>query len=312
MKTSRPRHALLCALLLALAPLRSPGGAAEIMKAVQESDFRFSRSTSEVPFMPMAWAQNRYYTKTTLEDTQGIKPEAVVFEDTINFGFVMPTYVAKRDMVVVGMDTAWDKIEIRSGPYEDQSILRITPIFGYMRQIDQSDLFAAFVAPIFSKEMVGGGAGWGTSAYSGVIGMHWSSDSLQWIYGGVLENSYGRRALYPYAGLMWLPTPKCSLSLIIPWPTITYTPRDRWLLQLGLAPGGSSWVGRADGYETTLTFGSFTLNAGASYRLHGRIWLYGGAGIAGLRGLKIGSDSDRPRFDAQPGPVFTLALHFRP
>jgi hypothetical protein len=118
--------------------------------------------------------------------------------------------------------------------------------------------------------------------------------------------------VYPYVGVLWLPTPKCSFALILPWPTITYTPRDRWLLQLGIAPGGSSWVGRSDGYETTATFGSFMLNAGTSYRLQENIWLYGGVGIAGFRGLKIGSDSDRPRFEAQPGPVFTLALNFRP
>ena len=50
----------------------------------------------------------------------------------------------------------------------------------------------------------------------------------------------------------------------------------------------------------------------AGYRLHGKLWLFAGAGVAGLRGLKIESGDDRLRFESKPGPVFTLALQLRP
>jgi hypothetical protein len=142
--------------------------------------------------------------------------------------------------------------------------------------------------------------------------MHRINDEVQLLYGSVYENSFGRHAGYPSLGVLWLPSPKCSLSLVFPWPTLSYAPRDRWLLQLGMAPGGSSWVGRANDFETTQSFGSWNLNAGAGYRVHGKLWLFAGAGVAGLRDVKIESGDDRTRFESKPGIVFTLALQFRP
>ena len=109
-----------------------------------------------------------------------------------------------------------------------------------------------------------------------------------------------------------MPSPKWSLALVFPWPTLTYAPRDRWLLQLGIAPGGSSWVTHSSNLETTETLGSWNLNTGAGYCLCGKIWVFGGVGVAGLRGLKIESGDDRTRFESKPGAVFTLALQIRP
>jgi opacity protein-like surface antigen len=84
------------------------------------------------------------------------------------------------------------------------------------------------------------------------------------------------------------------------------------LLQLGLAPGGSSWVQRGNDLETTQSFGSWNLNAGAGYRLYDKLWVYGGVGLAGLRVVKIESGGDQTRFESKPGAVFTLALQIRP
>ena len=305
------RTTILLALALLVWPRTTRAGINEIMDAVQSSEFSFARSVSEVPFYPVGWAQDKFYPNTVFTDEKGVLPGARVVENTFNVGLVMPAYVAKRDLLLVGADLAWDELNVRSGPYADQSILRISPVAAWLHQFGSQETVIAFGTPILTKELQGNGP-WGTSGYGGLIGMHWFSDQCQLLYGGVYEYSYGQSAGYPYLGVMWSPSPKWSVAVVFPWPSLTYAPRDRWLLQLGLAPGGSSWVKSGDGYQTTESLGSWNLTAGAGYRLSGKIWLFAGAGVAGLRGVQIESGGSQTRFDSQPGVVFTLALQFRP
>ena len=298
-------------LVLAMIPLTTFAGMDETMKAFQQSEFSFARSISEVPFYPIGWAQDNFYPRPEYKDEGGALPTGTVVENTFDVGLVLPVYVARRDMLLLGADIAWDNLDVRSGPYQNQSILRLTPVAAWLHQFGAKETVGVFVAPIFSKELRGDQP-WGTSGYGGVIAMHTFSDEWQLLYGGVYEYSFGRNTFYPYLGVLWSPMPKCSMALVFPWPTFSYVPRDRWLLQVGLAPGGSSWVARGSNFETTQSFASWNLTAGAGYRLQGKFWLFGGAGLAGLRGLKIESGGDQTRFESKPGAVFTLALQFRP
>jgi opacity protein-like surface antigen len=224
---------------------------------------------------------------------------------------VLPVYVAQRDMFLLGGDVARDTIKVRSGPYRDQRITRVTPVAAWLHQFGKDDMVGAFIAPIYSQETLNDQP-WSISGFAGVIGMHWQSDTLQWFYGGIYEQSFGEEAAYPYFGLQWAPTPQWVLALLFPWPTISYTPANHWLLQVGIAPGGSSWISRGDGFESTQTFGSWNLNAGVAYQLEGPWWLYAGAGLTGLRGLTHTVSGDETWFEAQSSPVYTVAIQFRP
>ncbi|MGB7747160.1 MAG: DUF6268 family outer membrane beta-barrel protein [Verrucomicrobiia bacterium] len=299
------------ALALTMGPLTAFAGMDNMIEAVQQSEFSFARSVSEVPFYPIGWAQDKFYPSTQFKDEAGVLPESEVAENTADLGLILPAYVAKRDMLLLGADIASDNIFIRSGPYQDQSILRLTTVAAWLHQFGEKETVGAFVAPIFSKELLWDQP-WGISGYGGVMGLHRYSEEFQLLYGGVCENNFGRYTGYPYLGAQWLPTPKWSLTLVFPWPTLSYVPRDRWLLQLGITPGGSSWVRRANNFETTETLDSWNLTAGAGYRLHGKFWLFADAGVAGLRGLKIEGGDNRTRFESKSGAVFTLALQFRP
>jgi hypothetical protein len=293
--------------------LAGPAGAGmrEVLDAVESSEFRFMRTSSDVPFMPLGWLQDTYYPNTGFSADDGALPDARAAENTFSLGAVMPVYVARRDMLVAGGDLAQDYIAVKSGPYRDQNVLRLTPVAAWLHQFGEDELVGAFVAPIFSKELRNDGP-WGFSGYGGVIGIHWCSDKFQLLYGGVYENSFGQSMGYPYLGINWMPTRRCSLVLAFPWPTFTYTPADGWLLQLGISPGGSSWVQRGDGYEATESLGSWNLTAGVSRRIYKKLWVFGGAGLAGIRGVDIESNGNQARLEAGPSPVFTLAVQFRP
>ena len=164
---------------------------------------------------------------------------------------------------------------------------------------------------MFSKEVRIGGD-WATSAYAGVIALHWRSDTLQWVYGGVYENSFGRDTFYPYLGLQWNPHSRLSVSLVFPWPTITYSPKEDWIIQVGVSPGGSSWVDRSDRYEVTESLGSWNLTLGIGRRVYKSLWLTGSAGLAGLRAWQLGEDDSGIRYEAEPSAVFSIALQLRP
>ena len=309
--TARGLSLLCIVLALLAAPLRSFAGMNDTMQAIEQSEFSFARNSSELPFYPIGWTQDRYYPVASFKEEGGNLPSATMVENTVNAGAVLPAYVAKRDMALLGGDVAWDDLTVKTGPYADQSILRVTPVAAWLHQFGAQETVGAFAAPIFSKNLSDNEA-WGTSGYAGVIGMHYFSPEYQFLYGGVYQNSFGQSLGYPYVGLLWLVSPRCQLSIVFPWPTFSYSPQDRWLLTLGLAPGGSSWDNWENNLQTTESIGSWNVTAGAAYRFYGKLWLFAGAGVAGLRGIDIQTGTDRTTFDSQPSAVFTLAVQFRP
>lgn len=304
------RRSQLLALALVAAPLTAVAGVNDLIQAVRQSEFSFARVASDVPYYPLGWAQNHSYPRAQFEN-QGALPDAEVVENTFDLGAVLPAYVAPRDMLLLGGNLALDSHFVSSGPYPDQTVLQLVPVAAWLHQFGRNETVGVFAAPILSKDLQGNSP-WGASGYAGLIAMHHFSDQFQLLYGGVYENSFGQSSGYPYLGVIWLPSPKWSVDLVFPWPTISYVPHERWLLQLGVAPGGSSWVQRGNNLETTQTFGSWNLTAGVGYRLQKSLWLFAGAGVAGLRGLKIQGGGDEANFDMKPSPVFTLALQFRP
>lgn len=283
----------------------------DILDAIRQSEFRFARAGSEVPFIPVGWLQYRYYPSTEFRNDQGLLPPAEATEHAASLGGVVPVYVASRDMLLLGGDLAWDSIKVTSGPYRDQRIARITPVAAWLHQFGTDHTVGAFVAPIASKELEQDRP-WSVNGFAGFIGMYWYSDTLQWVYGGVYETYFGEDYVYPYLGLQWNPTSQWSVSLLLPWPTLTYAPAKGWLWQLGIAPGGSSWVANDNGYESTQAFGTWNATFGVGYQLQGPWWLYLGAGRTGFRGISQTSGGNERSLDAEPSAVYTIELQFRP
>jgi len=305
------RRAALGVLVMLLTVTRTQAGMQETLDAIRSSEFRFTRSESEVPFLPLGWAQDRYYPNTSFEPVEGNPAAATVAEHTISLGGVLPAYVAERDMLLLGGDLLWDHIAVKSGPYSDQGVVVLTPVAAWLHQFGSDDLAGAFVAPMFSYETQAA-EDWGVSGYAGLVGLHYFRDELQLLYGGVYQNSFGTSYGYPYLGLNWLPTPRLSVALVFPWPTVTYAISDRWLAQMGVAPGGSRWVQRDSHFESTQSLSSWNLTVGAGYRFYEKFWLSADVGVAGLRGFTSGSGANRERLEANPGLIFSLAIQFRP
>jgi len=309
MRAAALRRAAL-ALLLAAGAGPAAAGVDDLIDAIQSSEFRFGRAKSEVPFPPLGWVQYRAYDAAQFSDTQGLRPPAEADEQAFSVGGLVPVYVATRDMIVVGGDLSVTSIRVRAGPYRDQRVEQATLVAAWLRQLG-SETLAVFAAPIFSRDDRSDRPSH-VNGFGGVIGMHWHSDTLQWLYGAVFEYNFGARTLYPYFGVLWLPTPRWSVALAVPWPTVAYSLNDRWLLEAGVSPGSTSWVTEGSEVQSTQSLGAWNFSVGAAYRLHGRFWLYAGAGRTFGRDLISGGTEGETRFDAESRPVYTLALQFRP
>jgi len=298
-------------LAMLLATSTALAGMQETLEAIQASQFRFARMQSQVPFFPLGWVQDRFYPNSTFEAERGDLAEAGAAENTLGLGGVLPAYVAERDMLLVGGDVSLDEILVKSGPYADQSVLTLTPVAAWLHQFGNNHLAGAFVAPMVSYEFQVA-RDWGISGYGGVVGMYYFSDTLQVLYGGIYQNSFGESMGYPYLGVNWLPSPRWSVALVIPWPTVSYAASDRWLFQLAVAPGGSSWVRHDNHFEATQSLSSWNVTLGAGYRFYGNLWLYSGVGVAGFRGVTIEEEGIEERLQSQPSVIFSLAIQFRP
>ena len=283
----------------------------EMLEAIHASEFRFARAKSEVPFFPLGWVQDRYYPNSTFKSADGNLAEADVAENTLGMGAVLPAYIAQRDMLLLGGDLSFDNIAVKSGPYADQNVMTLTPVAGWLHQFGEDDLVGAFIAPMFSYELRAA-EDWGVSAYGGVVGMHYITDKFQLLYGGIYQNSFGDSMGYPYLGVNWMPTPRWSIALVVPWPTISYAASDRWLFQLAVSPGGSSWAQRDGNYESTQSLSSWNMTLGAGYRCYEKLWLFAAVGVAGFRGITIESEEMEDRLESKPSMIFSLALQFRP
>ena len=71
----------------------------------------------------------------------------------MNFGLVLPAYVGRRDIVLTGMDTSYDRFDFKSSTVGDAEVLTLTPVVGWLRQLDTNSQIAAFVAPMFSSAL---------------------------------------------------------------------------------------------------------------------------------------------------------------
>jgi hypothetical protein len=309
----RPRGLRLALLLGAiLSPVPRAGAAlAEVLAAIQESEFRFARTKSNVPFPPLAWVQTRHSSPTDFASTAGGTAPGSFIGKEFSQGLLAPIKWGKQDLVFLGENILVDQLDVESGPYTDQSIVTLTPMAAWLHQANADNMVGSFVAPLFSRD-IGHNNVWGTQVWAGVVAMHWRNDRLQWLYGGVYEYSFGQNHIYPYLGLLWAPNPQWALALVFPWPTLSYVPRDRWMLSLAVSPGGSSWVAGTNEPEAVYSVGSWNLMANIGWRMHGKFWLQAGAGMAGLRSLKINVGGEDKAIEAHSTPAYTIAVQFRP
>jgi Domain of unknown function (DUF6268) len=284
----------------------------DIVQAIASSEIRFLETDNEVPFPALGWARYQWYSQAEFEKFSGGATPGSFQQQTASVGMVMPVHVGKRDLFMAGLTAGYDHFDFDNSSFADADVFALTPVVGWLRQLDEKSQVAAFVAPAFSTAL-GDNSRWGAHTFAGLLATYTATDRLMFIYGGVYENSVGANSFYPYLGLNWVPDKHWSIALVAPWPNISYALNTNCFVHLGVVPGGASWRMNNNGRDTVTSFGSWNITAGAAYRLTGHFWLHAEAGFTGLHSLRITSrGSSGLEADINSHPLITIGLEFRP
>lgn len=150
---------------------------------------------------------------------------------------------------------------------------------------------AGLVTPLAATERggitlaAGAWAGWTRLDFQG----HPELDAED-LYGlGVLAAA-GHPAVYPAGGVVWRAGESLSVNLLLPSPSVVWTPSERWGIFVFAQPAGDRWRVEDDqAGEQVFLMESWRAGAGAEWRIWGPAWLRVAGGMDLARRYEVRS-----------------------
>lgn len=281
-----------------------------LMQDFAASDILFSRSDSNVPFIPAAFVDATAYRGIELEIDDVVVGS--FDQSTVSQGAGLPILLGPRDALVIGEWLSWNRFETNSSAFPSFDVLSVGLPVGWLRQVDPTRQAAAFVMPLAHKASLPG-ADWRWEFMGGAFGRHVESDDFWWAYGFFADVGPGEDIFVPYLGATCELTEQWTISAVMPWPAVLYAPTRDTLLRLGASPSGASWSLAANREDAYFELGNWDLGLAAEHRVQGNVWLMIEAGIGGMRTLRVsGGDWQGPELEFGASPYLSIGLNFRP
>lgn len=291
-------------------PLATAGTLEDWIRGFAESEIVFARSSSKVPFQPLAYLDMSFY-----NDSEIRRPDAKSLsfdQTTVSQGAVAPFLLGPRDVVFVGEWLGWSHFDARNDAFQSFEVLSVGVPVGWLRQVDDRWQAAAFVMPLGHRANLGD-APWSWETLGGAFARLAQTDQLWWVFGAYFDVGHGEDTYLPYLGAAWELSDQWTLSAILPWPAILYAPDRDTLFRFGAAPSGASWSLRPGNERVSFTLDSWDLGLSAERRIHGNLWLMAEAGVGGLRGLRVTEGEwHEPEIDLGASPYVSIGINFRP
>ncbi|MEM0954043.1 MAG: hypothetical protein AAGI24_07870 [Pseudomonadota bacterium] len=310
----RSTYVLVLSLLLlpALASAQDddPGFAARLTQKFLDSDIDFQRARSNVPFLPLATLTARHYGNTEVELSSGFELEYDL--STISQYAVLPILISQRDALFVGEYLSYSDFKVDAPGVEDFDVGTVGLPVGWLHQATPDWQLGGFVMPLAHRSSLEG-SDWNMQYMGGAFGRYIQADNLWWLYGIYADYSPDDDFVIPYVGASWSINERWTLSAVLPWPAILYSPDGNWVYRFGLSPSGASWnISTSDG-DVGVNYDAWDLGFTVERRIAGNIFLGARAGTGGLRGVRFdGSGFDAPDFDVGSSAFFGIDLSFRP
>jgi hypothetical protein len=105
--------------------------------------------------------------------------------------------------------------------------------------------------------------------------------------------------------------PKWLISIVMPWPAVSYAPSDHFVTTFGVLPSGANWAMDEAGENATGSFGGWDVGVRCGWRLTKLLWLSTGVGFSGLRSLQVddsGETAFEQKLDREPFVSIGLGL----
>lgn len=282
----------------------------EISQRFADSEIVFPRANTLVPFLPLASLGASVYNDTEVELDDGRKLEYDL--QSVTQHAVLPMLVSPRDALFVGEYLGYSDFDMIDPVLDDFEVTTVGLPVGWLRQVSDDWQLAAFAMPLAHRSTLEG-SGWNMQYVGGMFGRYQQTDGLWWLFGVYADVAPEEDSLIPYVGASWNINEHWTLSAIMPWPAVTYSPDGNWLFRLGASPSGASWVVATGDGDVGINYDAWDLDFGVEGRVRGNFWLRLRAGVGGLRGLRFSDGSyDAPDIDVGASGFFALELNFRP
>jgi hypothetical protein len=309
-------RACLRALLLSMAYAVSAEAMSleQVSRQFLDSEFVFSRTQSDVPFVPLAWLDVNSYRDTTYRTPSGEVGDLSFRQTSISEATLLPVLLGRRDALVIGQWGTWTRLESTQSQ-DETSVANISLPLGWARQASPDWQLAAFVAPSANHS----GGHWYWDYMGGVFARYLGKPHFAWLFGFYGEVTAPEELYVPYVGVTWTIDRHWTLSAVLPWPAVLYAPTPDWLLRFGLAPSSASWItetsvqGNApQRFRADLT--SWDLGFRVERRAWKSLWVGGEAGVSGFRGFAFSSGKgwQDPKGSLGSDPYLVLTMTFRP
>lgn len=285
-------------------------GAQEWIAEFANSEFEFQRSTTNVPFPPIAFASVTHYGDTNMELPNG-KP--LGFSQTaISQAAAIPFLIDDDDAVLVGEWLSWNKFDSKTKGQASFEAWSVGLPMAWLRQVDPSWQAAAFAFPMAHKASLPGSE-WSYEFMGGAFGRYVQNERLWWGFGFFADVGHGNDYYLPYLGASLTLSDEWTLSGVMPWPAVIYAPDKDRMVRFGVMPSNASWSLNPRQAKIDYDLGGWDMGVSAGYRLTGNVWVQAEAGYSGLRALTINGDGlQEPEFGADGTPFVRIGIEFRP
>jgi hypothetical protein len=280
---------------------------------LRETEFEFSRAESDVPFIPVVSVSHSEYGRTRFARTDGTGSD-VEFRTGNTAGYaLLPLHIGRRSLALAVPTASYTRFRFTQGDFADQDVAGISLVLAGAVQTTGGNQWGGFIMPSAYAPLLDNGD-WGASGMAGIIGRNLQGERTAWYYGVVYDYSFGDGYFLPYVGFTYTLDPVWVISMIAPWPSVTYAPSKSFNVKAGLAPSGASWVFSRDGEgQVASSIGGWDLGLWANWRLTRIAWVAVGVGVSGLRSLEIGEDGNThfdPEIESEPW--VSLSFNVRP
>ncbi len=154
---------------------------------------------------------------------------------------------------------------------------------------------------------------WDWQYLGGAFSRYVQDETLWWAFGFYFDVGSGDDTYIPYIGASWSINERWTLSAVMPWPAIIYSPSPDWMLRLGAAPSGASWSLELEGKNVGVNLDAWDFGLTGEYRFAGNFWLGAEAGVGGLRGLRLDDGNlEEPDVEFSSNAYLRFSVKFRP
>lgn len=305
-------------LLLGLTATSHDGAAASAdgwldatMLKLRTTEFEFARAASDIPFLPVMALGVTPYGRTSFRE--GDAADSFRPVNTTAYG-TLPLYIGERGLALAVPFIGYTSFDFSGDRQDDASVTALYLPVGMAWQTGAGRQWVVFGMPEFYTPLDDDGDSV-HSMMAGVIGRSFHGERTVWYYGAVYDRNFSDGYFLPYLGFTHAVNQQLNVSMIAPWPSVSYAFTRDFFLRAGVAPSGASWDVRGDPgeREAVMSFGGWNAGLWANARIRGAMWGAFGFGYSGLRGLEIDTEGDT-QFDVamESEPWVTVSISIRP